>query len=224
MFIRRKILMLTVMILMTRNIYANVIFDQVQPKSETILKDGEIIFDTSNRIEQLQKTTETKKKTSENKDIYRQKKVWFDPNDVTKISHMELETMQKILIANKRYETAKVAKDYLDAEVKYGVNAWFMIGIQIAEANDWTSNFAKTRNNAWGIGAFDSNPNNAARYETRRAGIMKLAEILKTSEAYIAGGNKSVTAIADSWCSGADYWIYKVNTQISKFKSLEGEV
>lgn len=224
MFIRRKLLILSVMLLMSRDIYANVIFDQVGVhNNDIVLRDGQVTI-KNERINELHKLVETNKKTSESKDIYRQKSVWYDPSDITKMSHMDVETMKKILIANNRPETAKVAQDYLDAEDKYGINAWFMIGIQIAESGDWSSNFAKNRNNAWGIGAFDTNPNNAAKYKTRRDGIMRLAEIIKTSEYFVAGGRKSTQAIADKWCSDPGYWVLKINTQVSKFKSLEKEV
>ena len=54
----------------------------------------------------------------------------------------------------------------------------------ILESASGTSNFARTRNNFFGIGAFDSNPNNAKRYNSVEAGWRGYYENIKKTPTY----------------------------------------
>ena len=57
-------------------------------------------------------------------------------------------------------------KGFISAQDKYGSNAMLMLGIAINESNWGTSNYAINKNNLFGLGAYDSNPNDSFAYKS----------------------------------------------------------
>ena len=64
------------------------------------------------------------------------------------------------------------AQDFIDAQNEYGVNALMIYSMACLESAYGTSYYAMNRNNFFGWGAYDTDPNQAASYETVREGIM----------------------------------------------------
>lgn len=64
-------------------------------------------------------------------------------------------------------ELESVAGDFVAAEGKYRINALIMAAHAALESAWGTSQFARERNNLFGIGAWDSDPNRAMRYATK---------------------------------------------------------
>ena len=52
-----------------------------------------------------------------------------------------------------------------DAEEKYGVNALLILGVAINESGWGTSNISQTKNNLFGIKAYDSDVNQASTFK-----------------------------------------------------------
>lgn len=59
-----------------------------------------------------------------------------------------------------------MGQSFINAQEKYGVNALLVYAIAINESGWGTSSFARLRNNLFGIGAIDSNPENAKYFNT----------------------------------------------------------
>ena len=79
-----------------------------------------------------------------------------------------------------------------DAENKYGVNALVLMAMAIHESAYGTSGYAVQRNNLFGIGAVDSNPNNAKAFKSVAECLEYQAEDLSWSygDAAFHGGFK----------------------------------
>ncbi len=60
---------------------------------------------------------------------------------------------------------------FIDAQNKYGVNAAILMSIAFLESGYGTSNFARERNNLFGLAAYDINPNNATYFDSVEACI-----------------------------------------------------
>jgi len=87
--------------------------------------------------------------------------VW-DPNDVTKISN--LTSTQLVAILNKAGGSYKVfvpyASDLITAENKYGVNVFFLIGLEAMESGWMSSRISQNCNNLGGVCSSSSHPSN----------------------------------------------------------------
>ena len=76
---------------------------------------------------------------------------------------------------------------FVQAEQKYGVNAWFLTGLAIHESGFGSSPIAKEKNNLFGFQAYDHAPfENAATFDSKEASIDHVAKYL--SEAYLSPG------------------------------------
>lgn len=71
---------------------------------------------------------------------------------------------------------------------EYGIPWETVVAQGILESAAGTSNFAVNRNNFFGIGAFDSNPDNAFRYDTPYDGWRGYYENIKNTATYSAHG------------------------------------
>ena len=67
---------------------------------------------------------------------------------------------------------------YINAEMEYGVNAVFLLGISIQESGWGTSDIAAAKNNLFGYGADTENGENAVTFDSPEHSIMKVAEAL----------------------------------------------
>ena len=65
---------------------------------------------------------------------------------------------------------------FIEAQNKYGVNALIMLGIAINESAWGTSYYARNKNNLFGIGAVDSNPDDAFYFESVEQCINEFAK------------------------------------------------
>lgn len=63
-----------------------------------------------------------------------------------------------------------------NAENKYGVNALIMLGVAMNESALGTSYYAMTRNNLFGIAAFDSDPDQATTFDTPGDSVLEFAK------------------------------------------------
>lgn len=68
---------------------------------------------------------------------------------------------------------------FVDAEKTYGVNALYMMGLAAEESGYGTSNYAVNRNNLYGWGAVDSNPDLAKHFDTKYNATQFVASKLK---------------------------------------------
>lgn len=78
------------------------------------------------------------------------------------------------------------AKYFVEAENKYGVNAVFLASLAILESTWGTSNYARNRNNLFGMNANTDSPDDAYNYSNKRDCVMDVAKALKTS--YLTNG------------------------------------
>lgn len=63
-----------------------------------------------------------------------------------------------------------------DVETKYGVNALLALGVAINESGYGNSTIAKTKNNLFGLKAYDSDPNQAASFATPQDSVVEFAK------------------------------------------------
>lgn len=97
--------------------------------------------------------------------------------------------------------------------IEFGIPWEAVMAQGIIESGSGSSNFATKRNNFFGIGAFDSNPDNAFRYETPEKGWRGYYEnIAKTSVYRTKGAFKHpgdpyayISAIASTYASDPNY-------------------
>lgn len=77
---------------------------------------------------------------------------------------------------------AGLGAEFVKAEEKYGVNAWFLTGLAIHESGYGTSAIAKDKNNLFGYQAYDNTPYESARvFSTVGEGIDRVAENLASA-------------------------------------------
>lgn len=72
--------------------------------------------------------------------------------------------------------------------IEYGIPWETVVAQGILESASGTSNFAVNRNNFFGIGAFDSNPNNAFSYDTPEEGWRGYYENIRKTSVYRSNG------------------------------------
>ena len=88
-------------------------------------------------------------------------------------------------------QSAFVDKNYpiaLKLGKEYGIPWETVVAQGILESTSGTSPFAVERNNFFGIGAFDSNPDNAFRYSSHSAGWRGYFENIRNTSVYRANG------------------------------------
>ena len=103
---------------------------------------------------------------------------------------------------------AGLGQDFVDAERLHGVNAVFLAALAAHESAWGESDLAQTKNNLFGYGAYDDDPDNAFAYASPRECILAVAAALAEDygspdgcfyvDGTIAGVN-SVYASSQSW-------------------------
>ena len=96
--------------------------------------------------------------------------------DVRMPSNATVEDLEKMLAGTK---LSGLGQAFVDAEKTYGVNALYMMGLAAEESGYGTSNYAVKRNNLYGWGAVDSNPDLAKHFETKYSATQFVAFKLK---------------------------------------------
>lgn len=80
-----------------------------------------------------------------------------------------------------------LGESFVNAEQKYGVNAWFLTGLAIHESGYGSSKIATDKNNVFGFQAYDASPYESARtFASKEEGVDVVAKYL--SEAYLTPG------------------------------------
>ncbi len=80
-----------------------------------------------------------------------------------------------------------LGESFVNAESKYGVNAWFLTSLAIHESGYGSSAIAQEKNNLFGFQAYDSSPYaSAAKFSTKADSVDYVAKYL--SESYLTPG------------------------------------
>ncbi|WP_422661742.1 peptidoglycan DD-metalloendopeptidase family protein (plasmid) [Paenibacillus sp. EC2-1] len=91
----------------------------------------------------------------------------------------------KVSNSEKTYGTTSVMRNsgsaFLEVEATYGINAGFLIAVSALESGWGCSNFAVKNNSLMGVGAYNKNPSNTAKYggKTVRDGLHRSVDSLK---------------------------------------------
>jgi uncharacterized membrane protein YgcG len=136
-------------------------------------------------------------------------------------------------------EVRKIGKQYgakwaefLDAAEKVAKEEDYPLAVIVAqgahESAHGTSNFAKNRNNFFGVNAVDANPNQATSYPTVEDGIKRYVQLIKTDQRYKAAyaarsdPKKMIEEIKKAGYATDPDYVNKV-TNTPEFKALAGE-
>ncbi len=129
---------------------------------------------------------------------------YFNPNDVSALSHITVADAKHILEGTALYEDAKA---YVKAEEKYHVNAVFLMGIAAHESAWGTSRRAREDNNLTGYGVTSDHAKGINK-STKEAGLLATAETLH--EKYLTPGGSyyagtSAAAVNKHYCVGGEW-------------------
>lgn len=117
--------------------------------------------------------------------------------------------------------------------IEYGIPWETVVAQGILESASGTSNFAKNRNNFFGIGAFDSNPNNAFSYATPEEGWRGYYENIRKTSVYRSNGvfaGETITnpyayaqAIKNAGYASDPTYVEKLSSLIKAIENRAGE-
>ena len=129
---------------------------------------------------------------------------YFNPNDVSALSHITVSDAKHILEGTALYDDAKA---YVKAEEKYHVNAVFLMGIAAHESAWGTSRRAREDNNLTGYGVTSDHAKGINK-STKEAGLLATAETLH--EKYLTSGGSyyvgtSAAAVNKHYCVGGEW-------------------
>ena len=129
---------------------------------------------------------------------------YFNPNDVSALSHITVSDAKLILEGTALYNDAKA---YVKAEEKYHVNAVFLMGIAAHESAWGTSRRAREDNNLTGYGVTSDHAKGINK-STKEAGLLATAETLH--EKYLTSGGSyyvgtSAAAVNKHYCVGGEW-------------------
>lgn len=140
-------------------------------------------------------------------------------SDLRVLSNLSAEDYELMLAGT---ELAGIGEALVTAEVAYGVNGLYMLGLACEESGTGTSRYARERNNLTGWGAADSNPDGAYYFDSKSECIMHVAERLSIN--YLTEGGKFFSgytprAIDVKYCSNpkhADNIVRCVNDRLEQ--------
>lgn len=135
---------------------------------------------------------------------------YFNPNDVSSLSHITVDDAKQMLAGTALYADAKA---YVKAEEKYHVNAVFLMGIAAHESAWGTSRRAREDNNLTGYGV-TSDSARGINKATKEEGLLTTAKTLH--EKYLTPGGSyyagtSVEAVNQHYCVGGEWAAAVVN-------------
>ena len=179
-----------------RTIASKYVFGINHPDFETLLDKNETI-----QLDQYLKN-EIKKFKGEIKKEEQTR--YFNPNDVSALSHITVSDAKHILEGTALYDDAKA---YVKAEEKYHVNAVFLMGIAAHESAWGTSRRAREDNNLTGYGVTSDHAKGINK-STKEAGLLATAETLH--EKYLTSGGSyyvgtSAAAVNKHYCVGGEW-------------------
>ena len=197
-----------------RTIASKYVFGINHPDFETLLDKNETIqLDQYLKNEQIlpikpmeEKVQTIKKQIKKFKgEIKKEEQTrYFNPNDVSALSHITVSDAKHILEGTALYDDAKA---YVKAEEKYHVNAVFLMGIAAHESAWGTSHRAREDNNLTGYGVTSDHAKGINK-STKEAGLLATAETLH--EKYLTPGGSyyvgtSAAAVNKHYCVGGEW-------------------
>lgn len=102
------------------------------------------------------------------------------------------------------------------AEMLYGVNSLFIISLAVVESGWGESYLATTRNNLFGICAYDGNEGAATSFATKEDCVLHLGKLI--SEEYFSKGRTDLYSINAIYASNSD-WANMVGSMMNYFAS-----
>ena len=177
-------------------------------RSKMSLKDKE----STRKIVASSNDTSDNKNTSDNTDTDIGKgngNITLDWDDLSKISNIESSAkLAKALNKTKNLKKwSTYATDLYNAERKYKVNAFFLIGLQAHESYFMKSAISKDCNNLGGVTGKPtcSGHKNFRKFSSKNEFMKQHAKLLN---GYIKKGKKSLTSIGGTYCgSGCSDWV-----------------
>lgn len=197
-----------------RTIASKYVFGINHPDFETLLDKNETIqLDQYLKNEQIlpikpmeEKVQTIKKQIKKFKgEIKKEEQTrYFNPNDVSALSHITVSDAKHIVEGTALYDDAKA---YVKAEEKYHVNAVFLMGIAAHESAWGTSRRAREDNNLTGYGVTSDHAKGINK-STKEAGLLATAETLH--EKYLTSGGSyyvgtSAAAVNKHYCVGGEW-------------------
>lgn len=188
-------------------------FETLLDKNETFNLDQYLKGEKILPIKPIEKKVKnTKGKITKLKqEISRENKTrYFNPNDVSALSHITVDDAKQMLSGTALYDDAKA---YVKAEEKYHVNAVFLMGIAAHESAWGTSRRAREDNNLTGYGVTSDHAKGINK-STKEAGLLATAETLH--ERYLTPGGSyyegtSAAAVNKHYCVGGEWAAAVVN-------------
>ena len=182
-------------------------FETLLDKNETIQLDQYLKNEKVLPIKPMEEKVQTIKKQIKKfkEEIKKEEQTrYFNPNDVSALSHITVADAKHMLEGTALYENAK---SYVKAEEKYHVNAVFLMGIAAHESAWGTSRRAREDNNLTGYGVTSDHAKGINK-STKEAGLLATAETLH--EKYLTpGGNyyvgTSAAAVNKHYCVGGEW-------------------
>ena len=160
-------------------------FETLLDKNETIQLDQYLKNEQILPIKPMEEKVQTIKKQIKKfkEEIKKEEQTrYFNPNDVSALSHITVADAKHMLEGTALYENAK---SYVKAEEKYHVNAVFLMGIAAHESAWGTSRRAREDNNLTGYGVTSDHAKGINK-STKEAGLLATAETLH--EKYLTPG------------------------------------
>ena len=128
--------------------------------------------------------------------------VGYYSNDLTRKSNVNTLEMKEVLENAPRRTLAKYAKDFVEAEQAYGINAFVLAAI-VAEESGWgTSELAKSQNNLTGFAVYNSKTRGSS-FSSGGESIMLTAKLLKENYLTPNANNyhgRSIQAVNKDYC------------------------
>ncbi len=180
---------------------------QAKVKNETIQLDQYLKNEQILPIKPMEEKVQTIKKQIKKfkGEIKKEEQTrYFNPNDVSALSHITVSDAKHILEGTALYDDAKA---YVKAEEKYHVNAVFLMGIAAHESAWGTSRRAREDNNLTGYGVTSDHAKGINK-STKEAGLLATAETLH--EKYLTSGGSyyvgtSAAAVNKHYCVGGEW-------------------
>ena len=185
------------------------VFGINHPDFETVLDKNEKILPEKPMQQKI--ATINKKIKQLKKDISKENQTrYFNPNNVSLLSHITVDDAKQMLKGTALYADAKA---YVKAEEKYHVNAVFLMGIAAHESAWGTSRRAREDNNLTGYGV-TSDSAKGINKATKEEGLLTTAKTLH--EKYLTAGGSyyagtSAEDVNKHYCVGGEWAAAVVN-------------
>ena len=162
---------------------------QITQKQNTINSINSKNAEYQKEINDLQKEMESARRKIEKINAITS----FDSHNVTLKSNATLSHMQRALKGTHLYDYSGA---FVDAEIKYGVNAFFIAAIAAQESSWGNSDRAQNQNNLTGHAVYDS-LSRGSYFNSGYESIMCTAKLLKENYLTIGGANYNGLSVVD---------------------------